>query len=91
MAAIEMDPKEIPGLPRGVEAWEIKTGADATGDPAVWVWVKIRDEVLDKMDGARREKVRNLISAGIRKKTTGQFGMNAPWVYVRFLGSSEAT
>lgn len=89
MTELYLEPKDIPGLPDGVETWNINTGSDATGEPAVWVWVKIKDEILDRMNGTKREEIRDLISAAIQKKMIGQYGTSIPWVYVRFLGSSE--
>ena len=36
-------------LPAPVSKWEVDTGADATGDDAVWVWAILEDAILDQL------------------------------------------
>lgn len=90
MAALDIKPQDIAGLPRGIENWHVETGSDATGDPAIWVWISVQDEMLDQMDTAKREEIRDIVSSEIQKKLVGSYGTSIPWVYVRFRGASES-
>ena len=40
-AAIESALGKLTNLPTPVSGWEVKTGLDATDDPAVWVWGQV--------------------------------------------------
>ncbi len=91
MTSMDIRLEDIHGLPEGVEGWRVEMGSDATGDPAVWVWLSVEDDVLDKMDSKARESIRDIVTSGIQKKLIGQYGTSVPWVYVRFRGVSEGT
>ena len=72
-------------LPTPVTKWEVDTGADATGDDAVWVWAILEDAILDQLSreglGRLRESIRDAVSRAAENP--------APWVYVRFRTVSE--
>jgi hypothetical protein len=65
-------------FPPGVVTWEYEIGADATGDPAVWIWLFVDEDVVQRKEVSRvttaaREMIRDALSAaGI-----------ARWPYVR--------
>ena len=90
MSSMDIRLEEVHGLPRGVDDWRVELGSDATGDPAVWVWLSVKDDVLDKMDSKTRESIRGIVTSSIQKKLIGQYGTSIPWVYVRFRGASES-
>src|SRR5438477_419941 len=53
-----------PQLPQPVQEIRFETGPDATGDPAVWIWVVLSDDVGEEevfLPAAR--KVRELLEA----------------------------
>ena len=72
-------------LPTPVTKWQVDTGADATGDDAVWVWAILEDAIWDQLSGdglARlRESIRKAVSRAAEKPE--------PWVYVHFRTVSE--
>lgn len=84
MATIEDVLHNMADLPASVQAWDVEVGADATGEEAVWVWVTLRDEDLNRQT---RERFRDLVRNAIRQQTSDA----PPWVYVRFRGASEVT
>ena len=45
MATIEAELRELrtEPLPMPLEAWHIESGPDWSGDPAVWVWILLRE------------------------------------------------
>jgi hypothetical protein len=71
-------------FPPGVVTWEYEIGADATGDPAVWIWLFVDEDVVQRKEVSRvttavREKIRDaLAAAGIRR-----------WPYVRVRTAAE--
>ena len=81
-AIIEETLRDLADLPASVQAWDVESGADATGDEAVWVWVTLRDEDLNRQT---REQFRSLVRNAVRQRTSD----SPPWVYVRFRGASE--
>ena len=82
-ATTEETLRDLVDLPASVQAWDVEVGADATGDEAVWVWVTLQDEDLNRQT---REQFRSLVRNAVRQQTS-----NSPlWVYVRFRGASEA-
>ncbi len=79
---IESALRKVKGLPAAVLDWRVETGEDSTGDEAIWVWVTLKDEDLDRETRARlRTLVRDAVHDRLRKRE--------PWVYVRFRGASE--
>ncbi len=82
-ATIEEALRDLAGLPAVVQAWDVEVGADATDEEAVWVWVTLRDEDLNRQT---REQFRGLVRNAVRQRTSD----SPPWVYVRFRGVSEA-
>ena len=74
------DLRQSAGLPVPVRSWHVETGADATGDPAIWVWVTLDDHVELGTRDQIREQVRHTIQ---------RMDEDAPWVYVRFRTASE--
>jgi hypothetical protein len=81
-ASIEETLRDLADLPASVQAWDVEVGADATGEEAVWVWVTLRDEDLNRQT---REQFRSLVRNAVRQRTSD----SPPWVYVRFRGASE--
>ncbi len=69
-------------LPAHVLDWDVKSGADATGDEAVWVWVTLQDEDLTDLN---RGEIRDRVDTAVR----GLVEDHPPWVYVRFRSQSE--
>lgn len=76
------------GLPShaAIAGWVVETGRDATGDDAVWVWVVLHDELIQKVwplqtRNELREKVRELVQSAA-SPTEVQ-------VYVRFRSETE--
>jgi hypothetical protein len=67
-------------LPAPVSKWEVETGADATGDDAVWVWAILEDAIWNKLSEDARASLRE----SIRNAVSGAADKPAPWVYVRF-------
>ena len=83
IATIEDALRSMADLPASVQTWDVEIGADATGDEAVWVWVTLQEEDLNRQT---REQFRSLVRNAVRQQTS-----NSPlWVYVRFRGASEA-
>jgi hypothetical protein len=67
-------------LPAPVSKWEVDTGADATGDDAVWVWAILEESIWDKLSGDARASLRKTI----RNAVSGAAEEPAPWVYIYF-------
>jgi hypothetical protein len=66
-------------LPPGVEGPQLEFGEDSTGNPAVWLWFKI-DEDLNPSDqkvSALNEFVRSVTADLLERKISR-------WPYVRF-------
>jgi hypothetical protein len=82
IATIEDVLHNMVDLPASVQAWDVEVGADTTGDEAVWVWVTLRDEDLNRQT---RERFRDLVRNAIHHRTSD----SSPWVYVRFRGASK--
>ncbi len=83
IATIEDALRSMADLPASVQTWDVEIGADATGDEAVWVWVTLQEEDLNRQT---REQFRSLARNAVRQQTS-----NSPlWVCVRFRGASEA-
>jgi hypothetical protein len=78
---IESALANLRGLPAPVSAWEVETGPDATDDPAVWVWVILRDE---DVDFETRSRLRDMVRKQVRDQTD-----DGSWVYVRFRSAAE--
>ena len=78
-AAIRTALEALRNLPTPVSGWEVETGPDSTDDPAVWVWVYLRDE---EVDFETRTRLREMVRNRIGRETSD-------WVYVRFRGASE--
>ena len=72
-------------LPTPVSKWEVDTGADATGDDAVWVWAILEDTIWNQLSGDGRARLRE----SIRKAVSRAADKPAPWVYVHFRTVSE--
>jgi hypothetical protein len=73
--------QHLKGLPYPVDAWKVEQGEDATGDPAIWVWVVLnRDETDPEPRAVIRKAVRSALSSGAEGEHT---------VYVRFRTRSE--
>jgi hypothetical protein len=75
--------REVKGLPAAVQDWQVETGQDSTGAEAVWVWVTLKDEDVDR---ATRARLRTLVRDAVHRS----IGQQEPWVYVRFRGASES-
>ena len=79
VSEIESALNGLRNLPTPVSAWQVETGLDSTDDPAVWVWVYLRDE---EVDFDTRARLRDMVRDRIGRETSD-------WVYVHFRGASE--
>jgi hypothetical protein len=61
-----------------VRDWLVRTGLDATEDPAVWVWATLEGEP----DLAARDAIRDRVREVVRDTTDW-------WVYVLFRGVGD--
>lgn len=78
---IETALRKMKRLPAAVKDWHVETGEDSTGDPAVWVWVTLKDDVDWDVRQRLRTSVRDAVHRNLRR--------TEPWVYVRFRGADE--
>ncbi|MCY4005831.1 MAG: hypothetical protein OXE84_03245 [Rhodobacteraceae bacterium] len=78
---LEDELRKLQDLPTPVSSWHVKTGADSTNDPAVWVWAMLKD---DDVEFAKRSRLRSIIRDLVEKKTN-----SSRLVYIRFRGASE--
>jgi hypothetical protein len=78
---IETALRKMRHLPAAVKDWQVETGEDSTGDPAVWVWVTLEDDADFAVRQRLRTSVRDAVHRNLRR--------TEPWVYVRFRGASE--
>ena len=71
-----------PGRPDSIKGFQIEFGEDHAGDPAVWVWLLVRD------DNRSPQELQELLDTSIpfsRAVGTELVGMRlAHWPYVRF-------
>lgn len=72
------------GLPSYVESWDLRADTDSTGDPAVYVWLIVRDEeakspAFPQHARELREIVFRLISEATPER----------WPYVTFRSRSD--
>jgi hypothetical protein len=70
-------------FPEYVQDFAVRIGRDSTGDPAVWIWVIIRDEVGGKGFFKRVPEVEQRIEAALRRAHIDL------WPYIRFRTESE--
>jgi len=78
------DALESVQFPEFVLSWDFELGEDSTGDPAVWVWVIVRDDAADRPDFTK-------VSTGVEWKIREAFvakGLGR-WPFVRFRTASE--
>jgi hypothetical protein len=73
-------------FPAAIAGWDVEVGRDATGDDAVWVWVVLHDELVDKVWPIQtrdelRERVRGIVRSAAAPTEVQ--------VYVRFRSESE--
>ncbi len=80
-STIETALRQLRKLPAPVSDWHVESGFDSTDDPAVWVWVTLKD---DEVEFAKRWKLRSIIDDLVREKI-GSFRL----VYTRFRSASE--
>ena len=66
----------------GVNSWHIETGPDATNDAAVWVWIILQNEGVER---ATRDRLRSQVREAVREAAN----TTPPWVYVRFRTVAE--
>jgi len=65
--------------PRAVKGFEVEFGLDSTGDPAVWIWLMVDDDIspsaekIAELGRFRRDLRARLVGAGLSR-----------WPYVRF-------
>ncbi len=78
---IETALRQLRELPAPVSDWHVETGFDSTDDPAVWVWVTLKD---DEVEFAKRWKLRSIIDDLVCEKV-GSFRL----VYTHFRSASE--
>ena len=71
-------------FPDFVLSWDFELGADSTGDPAVWVWVIVKDDATDRPDFTRLSTaVERKIREALNDAKVGR------WPFVRFRTASE--
>lgn len=73
--------EDLQYLPTPVSDWLVKTGLDATDDPAVWVWAVIERDDVDHETLAR---LKDMVRERIRRETDGQ------WAYILIRGAWES-
>ena len=67
-----------------VESWDSEFGADSTGDPAIWIWVVVKDETAKQADFA---ELSSEVERSIREAIASS-GISR-WPYIRFRAISE--
>lgn len=71
-----------PGRPDSIHGYQLEFGEDHSGDPAVWVWLLVRD------DNRSPQELQELLNTSIpysRSVGTELIGMGLEhWPYVRF-------
>jgi hypothetical protein len=77
--------RELRGkLPPWIESFVCETGTDVSEDPAVWVWLNVSQEAVDKDLVAREgQQVRDEVEAAVRRLRVER------WPYVRFRSLAE--
>ena len=71
-------------LPDWVSEMRFETGEDASGDPALWIWVEFQDAAATPENySANTKQVRDLVEACVRKLDTDR------WPYIRFRTTTE--
>jgi len=71
-------------LPEWVRELRVETGHDASGDPALWVWVEVEDDAMTDEGFTRRiRQVKTLLENALRTISPDR------WPYVRFRTVSE--
>jgi len=71
-------------LPDWVLNLQFETGEDASGDPAIWIWVEMKDSAAEKdVFSSHIREVRRIITESVR-----HLGIEH-WPYVRFRTASE--
>jgi hypothetical protein len=71
-------------LPAWVRDLRVETGHDASGDPALWVWVEVEDAAMTDEGFTRRiRQVKTLLENALRTISPDR------WHYVRFRTVSE--
>ncbi len=81
-ARVQKALQSLKKLPVKVHSWKVEEGYDATGDFAFWVWITVDDRYLNREN---RNKLREIV----RDRVSRLEPAIAPWVYVRFRGTSE--
>jgi hypothetical protein len=78
---------KLTDLPITVQAWQVETGGDWTGQDAVWVWAILDDADLPIDDMAATHEERFTIRKAVRQAVRDVAGDQQ--VYVRFRTTSE--
>jgi hypothetical protein len=77
------------GAGEAVDHWVIKQGLDSTDDPAIWVWVILKDALADRVsDVLIVNRIRDLIQDCLFEKLDVYFNFGLG-VYVSFRSVSE--
>jgi hypothetical protein len=66
-----------------VTDFAIKAGLDSSGDPALWVWVIVKDEAADSHFSEKAATIREQVVAVLEDARISR------WPYVRFRTESE--
>jgi len=73
--------RETGKLPADVRSWRVERGIDTMNRSAVWVWLVVGRNGLDRHESAIiRELVRDTVSKSVK---------DAEWVYVGFTDDAE--
>lgn len=71
-------------LDESVEHLDLEAGADADGEPALWVWIVLRDDAPESAwSWENRQALRDKVSEGLRALGVSD------WIYMRFRDASE--
>ena len=73
--------KEEGKLPSGVRSWRVERGTDWLDRPAVWVWLVVDQNGLERGESGA---VRELVRETVRRNTP-----DAEWVYVGFTDDED--
>ncbi|MCK6514298.1 hypothetical protein L6R46_04480 [Myxococcota bacterium] len=77
------------GAGEAVDHWVIQQGPDSTNDPAIWVWVILKDALASRVSDVRVvNQIRDLIQGCLYEELDVHFDFEL-YVYVRFRTVTE--
>ncbi len=69
-----------------IAGWDVEVGHDWVGDDAVWVWIVLRDDLIDQVWPM---PIRDALREGVRDIVQRAAGSDDVQVYIRFRSESE--